>query len=198
LEAFWTLDHSGDAVWLYGSYQSVDNEGNLIHEFRPRVGGNVFALLVAGEAIPFQASLLQAERFFAVGMFDPQMIGAEDRDLGRRMALSGAAVGSSAVVAQIRVGERSSTTDWSTLAERDRWGREKALSELGAFARLWASASSSYLHGRVSRAYFASMVWNVQRKRVFTAASRAASGMAFAGLHTLSPGFWRGIRTKVK
>jgi hypothetical protein len=63
---------------------------------------------------------------------------------------------------------------------------------------LWASANSSYLHGRVSRAYFASMVWNLQRKNMFTAASRTTSGMVFAGWHTLSLDFWRGIRTNVK
>jgi len=198
LEAFWALDQSSDAVWLYGSYLSVDNDGNLVNEFHPDVGGNIFALLVAGESIPFQASLLQAKQFFAVGAFDPRITGVEDRDLGRRIALSGTVVRTSAVVTKIRVGEQGSTTDWSTLAERDRWGREKALSEQDAFARLWASASSSYLHGRVSRAYFASGVWNLQRKNIFTAASRVTSGIVFAGWHLLSTEFWRGLRTRIK
>jgi glycosyltransferase involved in cell wall biosynthesis len=198
LDAFWDLDQSSDAVWLYGSYQSVDNEGHLINEFHPDVSGNVFALLVAGESIPFQASLLQTERFFAVGAYDPQITGVEDRDLGRRMALSGTVARASAVVAQIRVGEQGSTTDWSTLAEGDRWGREKALSELGAFARLRASATSSYLHGRVSRAYFASMGWNLRRRNMFTAASRLTSGVVFAGCHLLSTEFWRGLRTRIR
>jgi glycosyltransferase involved in cell wall biosynthesis len=198
LEAFWALDQSSDAVWLYGSYLSVDNDGNLVNEFHPDVGGNVFALLVAGESIPFQASLLQAKQFFAVGAFDPRITGVEDRDLGRRIALSGTVVRTSAVVTKIRVGEQGSTTDWSTLAEGDRWGREKALSEQGAFMRLQASASSSYLHGRVSRAYFASMVWNLQRKNIFTAASRVTSGIVFVGWHLLSTEFWRGLGTRIK
>jgi hypothetical protein len=198
LEAFWALDQSSDAVWLYGSYLSVDNDGNLVNEFHPDVGGNIFALLVAGESIPFQASLLQAKQFFAMGAFDPQITGVEDRDLGRRMALSGDVVGTSAVVAKIRVGQQGSTTDWSILAESDRCGREKALNEQGAFARLRASANSSYLYGRVSRAYFASMVWNLQRKNIFTAASRVTSGIVFAGWHLLSTEFWRGLRTRIK
>jgi glycosyltransferase involved in cell wall biosynthesis len=198
LDAFWDLDQSSDAVWLYGSYQSVDNAGHLINEFHPDVSGDVFALLVAGESIPFQASLLQTERFFVVGAYDPQITGVEDRDLGRRMALSGTVARTSAVVVKIRVGEQGSTTDWSTLAEGDRWGREKALSELGAFARLRASATSSYLHGRVSRAYFASMVWNLKRRNMFVAANRATLGMIFAGQHMLSVDFWRGLRTRVK
>lgn len=198
LEAFWALDQSSDAIWLYGSYQLVDNDGNLLNEFHPRVSGNIFALLVAGESIPFQASLLQTEQFYAAGAFDPKITGVEDRDLGRRIALFGTAAGTSAVVAKIRVGQQGSTTDWSKLAERDRWGREKALNEQGAFAHLWASASSSYLHGRVSRAYFASAVWNLQRKNIFMAASRATSGMVFAGWHLLSTEFWRGLRTRIK
>jgi glycosyltransferase involved in cell wall biosynthesis len=198
LDAFWALDQSSDAVWLYGSYQSVDNDGNLIREFHPDVSGDIFALLVAGESIPFQASLLQARQFFAVGAYDPRITGVEDRDLGRRMALFGTVARTSAVVAKIRVGEQGSTTDWSMLAEGDRWGREKALSEQGAFARLWTSANSSYLHGRVSRAYFASMVWNLKRRNMFVAANRATLGMIFAGQHMLSVDFWRGLRTRVK
>jgi glycosyltransferase involved in cell wall biosynthesis len=197
LDAFWRLDQSSDAAWLCGSYQSVDNDGNLIHEFHPDVGGNIFSLLVAGEAIPFQASLLQAEQFFAVGAYDPQITGVEDRDLGRRMALRCTVAKTPAVVARIRVGEEGSSTNWSTLAEGDRWGREKALREQGALARLWASAKSSYFHGRVSRALFASMVWNLRAKNMFTAASRATLGVAFAGWYAFSPGFWRGMGTQV-
>lgn len=197
LAAFWKLAQSGEADWLYGSYQSVDNDGNLIEEFHPDVRGNICALLVAGEAIPFQASLLKTVPFYTVGMFDPQITGVEDRDLGRRMALAGTVAKTPAVVAQIRVGQVGSTTNWASLAADDRWGREKALNEPGAFNRLWRSANSNYLHGRVSRAYIASMIWNLQRKNLFRAASRATSAVAFAGWYTLSTGFWRGLRTKI-
>lgn len=197
LAAFWELAQSSDVIWLYGSYQSVDNEGNLVEEFHPDARGNICALLVAGEAIPFQASLLKTLPFYTVGMFDPQITGVEDRDLGRRMALTGIVAKTPAVVAQIRVGQVGSTTNWARLAADDRWGREKALNEQCAFSRLWRSADSSYLHGRVSRAYFASMTWNLQRKNLFRAASRATSAVAFAGWYTLSTGFWRGLRTKI-
>lgn len=201
LEAFWRLDkEANDASWLYGSYQTVDNDGNLIEEFHPGITGNIFALLVAGEGIPFQLSLLRATQFFAVGGFDPHpaIIGVEDRDVGRRIALTGSVVRTPAIVAKIRVGEQGSTTNWATLAERDRWGREKALSAQHAFARLRASANSSYLRGRVSRAYFASVVWNLQHKNIFAAASRTTAALALAGLHTFSADFWRGLRTKIK
>jgi hypothetical protein len=200
LDTFWALDQASDAVWLYGSYQTVDNAGTLIEEFHPGITGNIFALLVAGEGIPFQVSLLQAKQFYAVGGFDPHptITGVEDRDLGRRMALTGSVAYTPAIVAKIRIGEQGSTTNWTTLAESDRRGREKVLGAQNAFARLRTSANSSYWRGRVSRAYFASMVWNLQRTNIFTAVSRATAGLAFAGVHTLSADFWRGLRTKIK
>jgi glycosyltransferase involved in cell wall biosynthesis len=200
LDALWALDQTSDAVWLYGSYQTVDNDGNLIEEFHPGIAGNIFALLVAGEGIPFQVSLLQARQFYAVGGFDPHptITGVEDRDLGRRMALTGAVAYTPAIVAKIRIGQQGSTTNWATLAESDRRGREKVLSAQNAFARLRGSANSSYWRGRVSRAYFASMVWNLRRKNIFAAASRATAGLVLAGAHTLSADFWHGLRTKIK
>ena len=198
LQAFWKLAQTTNAAWLYGSYQSVDNDGNLVHEFHPEVGGNIFALLVAGESIPFQASLLKTQQFYAAGMFDPKITGVEDRDLGRRMALAGDVAKTPAVVAQIRVGLVGSTTDWSRLAGDDRWGREKALNEQSAFSRLWASAESSYLHGRVSRAYLASLVWNLQHQNMLIAASRAVSVLAFTGQYFLTADYWRGLRTRIK
>lgn len=200
LTAFANLAQKSDAAWLYGGYRTVDNDGNLVQEFCYEVNGNIFALLVAGEGIPFQASLLQSQHFHAVGGYDPNptLTGVEDRDLGRRMALTGAIAYTPAVVAQIRIGEQGSTTNWSILAEGDRLGREKALSAPNALSSLFASAQSSYWHGRVSRAYFASMVWNLQHKQLLVATSRACSGVAFTGRHTFSADFWRGLGTKIK
>jgi len=56
-------------------------------------------------------------------------------------------------------------------------GARKALSSTGALVRLRSSAESSYWHGRVSRAYVASTVWNLRRKRIWTAANRAGAGL---------------------
>ncbi len=90
MEAFWQLYQNTKANWLYGSYQTVTNQGNVVEVIRPAITGNVFALFVAGEAIPFQASLLNNELFHAIGTFDPHpdIVGVEDRDVGRRMALA--------------------------------------------------------------------------------------------------------------
>jgi glycosyltransferase involved in cell wall biosynthesis len=197
-QAIAALARGTQAIWLFGAYQAVDNQGALIREFRPDLQGNVFAWLVAGEAIPFQASWLEAKSFFAAGGFDPQITGPEDRDLGRRLALAGDVARTDAAVARIRVGEQGSTTVWSGLAALDRYGREKALRETGAFSRLRASARTGYWRGRVARAYLASTTWNLRRRRGFTALSRAASGLAIAGWHTLTPGFWHGLRTGLR
>ena len=196
--AFWNLDHETDASWLFGCWQTVDNNGDIKEEFCPELNGNIFALLVAGEGLPLQASLLKADRFFSAGGFDPTITGVEDRDLGRRMALTNSITHVPALVAKVRVGIVGSTTDWSRLAEDDRRGREKALLPSSAFCRLRDSANRSYWHGRVSRAYFASMVWNLKRKNILTALSRAMLGLAFAGVHSFTGEFWSGLRTKIQ
>jgi glycosyltransferase involved in cell wall biosynthesis len=198
--AFWELDQSCEAIWLYGSYQSVDNNDRLIEEFHPGLHGNIFAQLVSGEGIPFQASLLDAKHFHAVGAFDLTsiIVGVEDRDVGRRMALAGPVAYTPTVVAKIRIGQTGSTTNWTTIAEGDRWGREKALSAHTAFSRLHASVDNDYWRGRVSRAYFASMLWNLKHRNTLTATSRALGGLSFSSLHLPSASFWKGLCTKVK
>lgn len=198
LQAFWELAKITDAIWLHGHYQAVDNQGKVLKEFDPEMEGEIFAHLIAGEGIPLQASLLDADFFFKAGAFDPTIPGVEDRDLCRRMALLGKTAGTRAAVAQIRVGEQGSTTDWSKIAERDRWGREKALLERGAYAKIRTSATHSYWRGRASRACLASMVWNLQRKNIFTAASRALASLAISYRYALSGEYWKGLRTKIK
>lgn len=200
LSAFWQLDQAGGGVWLYGSYQTINNDGDLVDEFHPELSGDIFAILVAGESIPFQVSFLRAADFFTVGGFDcePEIIGVEDRDLGRRLAVRGTVAYTPFVVAQIRIGEQGSTTNWNTIHEGDRWGREKALRMQHAFRHLHASASSNYWHGRVCRAYVASAGWNLKRGNLFTAVSRTTAALSFTGYRVFVPSFWRGLRTKIK
>lgn len=198
-EAFWKLDQTSPAAWLYGSYQTIDNDGKLVEEIHPQITGNIFALLVASEGIPFQVSLLRTSEFFAAGMYDPNLIGVEDRDLGRRIARLGEVVWMPTVVAQIRIGQVGSTTDWSKLAEQDRQGREKALSQPCALSRLQHSAQDDdFLRGRVGRAYLASSLWNWQHGNYFIAVSRLTSLLAVTGPHILSAVYWRGLRTRIK
>jgi glycosyltransferase involved in cell wall biosynthesis len=199
MNTFWTMEKDISTIWLFGSYQTIDNHNNLVAEFHPMdMNGNNFALLVAGESIPLQASLINTESFFKAGAFDPQFTVTEDRDLGRRLALLGTASGSETVVVRIRIGQAGSSSNWAIQPECDRLGREKALQIQKSYIRLLDSAKSSYLHGRVCRAYLASMIWNLKHKSLATALNRAWFGMLFAGYHSLSLNFWRGIRTKIR
>ena len=127
MNVFWELSQKEEnAAWLYGSWRTVDNDGNFINEFYPELNGNIFALLVSGEGLPLQASLLKAHSFYMAGAYDPIPIltGVEDRDMGRRVALIGDVASTSTVVAQVRIGEVGSSTNWKMIAEGDRWGRE--------------------------------------------------------------------------
>jgi glycosyltransferase involved in cell wall biosynthesis len=198
LKAFWSLDRECDAAWLLGGWRTVDNDGNLVEEFNPPLKGNIFALLVAGEGLPFQASFLRTEKFFKAGAFDPTIIGVEDRDLGRRIALIEEITYTPSVAAEIRIGQVGSSTNWGILAEDDRWGREKALSSPNAFHRLRLSANSNYWRGRVTRAYFASMIWNFIHKNWLIAFNRLLAGVSFSGVSILYKDYWEGLRTKIK
>ncbi len=200
LEAFWDVAQGTDAIWLHGDWQTEDNGGRLVAEFRPPLSGNISALLVAGEGLPLQASLVRAESFFELGGYDasPSITGVEDRDLGRRLALMGEVAHVPAIVARVRIGESGSTTQWSAIAERDRLGRERALGIPGSRATLRASARSSYWRGRVCRAYCASGAWNLRRRNIATAVSRWLAAVGFAGASSVTPAFWAGLRTRIK
>jgi glycosyltransferase involved in cell wall biosynthesis len=204
LRAFWALDQrKEDAIWLNGSYQSVDNDGNVLENIHPENNGNNFALLVSGEGIPLQASLLDSRYFFKAGCFDPKITGVEDRDLGRRLVMLGNICHTPAYVAQIRIGIVGSTTNWAIIAEGDRMSRDNALNLKGSFTRLWDSAKTctwhgqvrrSYWHGRVCRSYLASMAWNLKNGNLLLALSRGLAGLAFMNWRFVSPDFWRGMR----
>jgi glycosyltransferase involved in cell wall biosynthesis len=206
LDAFWKLDQQqNEAIWLYGSYQAVDNDGRIVEEIYPYVTGYLFSLLVAGESLPFQVSLLRADHFFAVGGFDssPLILGVEDRDVGRRLAPRGPVAYIPAIVARIRIGEQGSTTNWGAIAERDRWGREKALKLQDSYNHIRKSLGlclqhdhmyRSYLAGRTLRAYIASMAWNLQHGNWMIAASRGMAGLFLTGFNILVADFWRGLR----
>ena len=196
LDVFWALDQDSDDIWLYGSYQTVDNDGKIIDEFHPGLTGNIFAFLVAGESIPFQLSLIEAGAFFRAGAFDPKITGVEDRDVGRRLALIGDVAFTDHLVAQIRIGEEGSSTDWSRIAEDDRMCRDEALLDEKSFERIRASTKSSYWHGRVTRAYMASAIWNFKRRKISSVINRAIASLYFVGIHPLKRDFWEGLRHK--
>lgn len=200
LNAWYRLAHATQADGLYGAYQCMNEGGEVFAEFAPDIQGNIFPVLVAGESLATQSCLLEARLFFEVGAFDTTFGMAEDRDLMRRFAFAGRFARTAHRVVRIRVGEGTSSTRgrWALRPEYDRRGREKALATQGALARVRAAAPSSYWRGRVSRAYFASMVWNLQQQRVTTAISRGVTGAALLTSQVTRSEFWRGLRTPVK
>lgn len=196
LQHLWALAERSEAAWLYGSTQLVDRQEKPIIQLHHRLTGNCFAHVMAGEWIPLQASLIRAEAFFAVGGFNPLISGPEDIDLLRQIALHGDLAETDKLVACVARGEEGSTTNYERHAVLRRSSRERILEAPGVFERFRTSAGASYLRGRVLRVYLTSAVWNLQRRRLFTAASRATSGLAalvLAGQHLFSASYWQAL-----
>ena len=201
LKCLWQLACSSSAAWLYGGTQLVDRQGNNLIQLHHGMVGNCLSQVLGGEWIPLQSSLIEARTFLAVGGFDPVIAGPEDIDLCRRIALRSDLAGTDQNVACVSMGQEGSTTDYGRHKLDRRWAREKVLNEPGAFSRLYHSAhhsltNRSYWYGRVARVYLTSVVWNLQRRRPFTAGSRMAFGLAsvvLAGQHLFSIDFWQAL-----
>jgi len=206
LKCLWQLACSADAAWLYGGTQLVDRQGNNLIQLHHGMEGNCFSQVLGGEWIPLQSSLIEAQTFLAVGGFDPVIVGPEDIDLCRRIALRNDLAGTEQIVACVSMGREGSTTDYGRHELDRRWAREKVLNEPGAFTRLYRSAhdsldNGSYWYGRVTRVYLTSVVWNLQHRRLFAAASRTVFSLAsivLAGRHLFSTDFWRALGKQYK
>ena len=199
LTHFYNLAQSATAVWLYGATQLVDRDDQPLIQLHHGLRGNCFAQVMAGEWIPLQSSLIEAETFFEVGGFHPLIPGSEDIDLLRRIALRGELDAVTALVSQLEMGLAGSTTDYDWSALMARWARELILNEVGVFKRLQASVSSSEWHGRIIRLYLTSMVWNLKKRRLLTAVSRAtytAAALLNAGQALFSKKMWHALASK--
>ncbi|MGD2159307.1 MAG: glycosyltransferase family A protein [Anaerolineales bacterium] len=200
---FWELIQQKKAAMYYGGYRFVDSRGVTLEECFPNEGGNCFIRFMSGEWQPLQASLFDARIFHSIGGFASLELlrgGDEDVDLTRRISLQADIAGVTKLVAAIRIGRSESTTNYTNLKEQSRVSREKVLHVPGAFARLRDSAISRpadlcYWQGRVAWVYLTSVLWNLQHKKPFTAASRLIYGLTsfiLAGKNVISPSFWRG------
>jgi glycosyltransferase involved in cell wall biosynthesis len=198
------LASAQQAAWLYGGFQLVNNDGELIAEICPEEEGNCYVQLMASEWIPLQASLIKSHAFFAVGGFaslHSLLGGYEDIDLSRQIVRYYEMARTPQTVASIRAGDEGSTTDYANLFRQNRLSRDKALSMPGAFLRLAESANgtgtkSAYWYGRIVYYYSAALAWNMKKKRFFTGVSRGAyaiAGFAVSGRRILSTQFWSGL-----
>jgi hypothetical protein len=201
LQHLWELARRSDAAWLYGNAQARDRQGNPLLQLHFRLPANCFLPVMAGEWIPLQTSLIDARVFFALSGFHPLLAGPEDIDLLRRVALQYEIASTDHIVANILFGADGSTTDWKRHTIQRRWAREAILGEPGAFSRLNSSLrqlppSDISWHGQIARIYLTSMVWNLQRRRLWSAASRAAhatAAVAYSGSSVFSSAFWRAL-----
>jgi glycosyltransferase involved in cell wall biosynthesis len=197
LEVLRELSKNNNAVLFYGGSTLTDRKGKMLLNLVPNLPGNCFIQLIAGEWIPLGSYIVHAQTFFEAGGFNPQMTMGEDSDLTRRIALLGDFSGISTLVLQAEVGEKGSTADYRQLPTQSRAAREMILDHPKAYPRMITSATNSFWYGRIVRAYLTSTLWNLQRRKIFIAATRAffALRACFAsGMHLNTADFWRAIR----
>jgi hypothetical protein len=191
---FWQLWQNQEAAWLYGSSQLVKRNGSQLIQLQHEIEGNCFLQAMAGEWIPLQSSLIEAKLFHQLGGFSALITGPEDIDLFRRICLYGNVAGTSGLIASIERGEVGSTTPYNRHPQMSRLAREQILDDPLAFHRMKENATSGYWLGRMLRIYFTSALWNLQHKRLATAASRLVSGLAVIALSHLrisTMSFWK-------
>ena len=199
LNAFWQLaSRQPNAAWIYGGIQIVDEHRTVLAEINSSLKGNCFAQIMGGAWAPIQASVIEAHAFFQVGGFSPLICGTEDEDLCRRIAYHGDFANTPEKVACLYRGQTWSTsTNYHRAPEDTKYSRDLILSKPKTFQRLRSSVDSSYWSGRVLRVYLSTLLWNLRKKRFFTALSRLLYSSAFLGLsikYLFSRDYWAGLR----
>lgn len=195
----WELSQESDAPWLYGITQLVDRDDRPLIKLHHQLHGNVFANVMAGEWIPLQSSLIRSSDFFRVGGFNTLLAGPEDIDLLRRIASSGDVAETANLIANLEIGDGGTTTDYQAHPTASRWAREKIIDKPGTFARLQASAHSTAMHGRITRIYLTSLLWNLRRGRLLTVMDRGVGGamsMFCANAGLLKSSYWKSVLTE--
>jgi glycosyltransferase involved in cell wall biosynthesis len=195
LQNFWLLAQNSNAAWLYGGARLIDLIGKQEITLHLGLNGNCFVQMMAGEWIPTGAYLVNPESFFAVGGFNYLITQGEDKEMCQRIALrDDFACTSATVVAISRGGVSTSDNLLGLIAGRRE--REKILNETGAFTRMRTSANSAYWRGRIVRIYLASVIWNMQERRILTVVKRTALGLMgfiLAGQHIFNRDCWRAM-----
>lgn len=187
-----------DAVWICGGLRIVDEDGKILGESNSGLNGNCFAQIMGGAWAPIQSSIISSDAFFHVGGYNPFIVGTEDQDLCRRLALIGGFANVKAPVACLLRGQDWETsTNYMRAPNDTRQSRDDVLGQPGSFARTMASTNSPYWYGRMIRVCFSTIRLNLARKRLLTASSRTFFMLAIATLvwyRSLSGEFWAGLR----
>lgn len=190
------LAEASGNFWICGGYNLVDDEGNFISTVQPQIKGNIFALLVAGECLPFAASLIDREAFLRVGGLDSQITGISDIVLESQIALLSDFESVDEIVATVRLaGGKGTTHNWTNRTKQDyRSMREKALNSDGALIRMKESVQGDViLRGRACRSYLFSAALNILDGHFGVAARRLISLITLTSYYFVFPDFWHGL-----
>lgn len=182
------------AVFTFGSYEALIDEGAVVNVVPPIAVGHAYAVLVAGMGITLGAGLFRVDAFLAAGGFDLSFPVIQDMELLTRVSRLGEFVGLEAIVARWRAGGHSlSTTNRGAYPDACRRQREKAFCHPACaadLARSLAEHRSPELRGFLVRYYLGSAFRNARGGRVLTAMSRVGAGLALLGPGVAHGRFW--------
>lgn len=184
-----------NASIVYGATRVVDRDGKLLAEHHIGVDGNALVHVVCGELLPLLSNLFDSKSFFMVGGFDSRFVGAEDWDIGRRVALLGEVVNTNFPVACLVRDQENTTTDYSRARVFNKVSADLILDEKGSFSRMLASAKDHYWRGKMARAYLRGAAWNLKHRKFLKAGNRAAKAtvIVFSASHVFSLAFWKSV-----
>lgn len=190
---------STSAVWTYGAYELMNEEGKVISTVRPVVRGSFFALAVADARIPLGSALIRRDAYLQAGGIDPTLIPAEDADLLQRISLVGSVEMVDHLVARFRVDPQgATTTPWTMADEAGGRKRERVFAMPCCVRELRRSLAENdnepSLRGRLARYYWGSALRHLRAGSPLTALSRFGVGVQFFLPGCWSPKFWRGLR----
>lgn len=195
LAAMLEASRQDNPVMVYGGYRIHNEKKGLLDTLQPQLPPDVFPMLFAGEILPLQATWVKREAFFAAGGFDPFIKAAQDVDLLRRIALTGAAAGTSHLCAQVRVEHTASTTQWARQWEFWHMGMEKCQRLPVTLPRLLEDTQEMpYWRGRCAREYIAAAARKLKIKRPVNAPRRLAAAVRLSVGYTGCPAFQQGLR----
>lgn len=200
LQRFWELStQKPEALWLYGGIRIVDEQHATLGELNSGLNGHCFAQIMGGAWAPIQSSMIRARTFFEIGGFNPFISGTEDEDLCRRTAYLGEFANTAQTVACLFRGQVWKTsTNYLRGPEDTKYSRDLILSQPKAFSRLIATAGAGYYwYGRILRVYWSTILWNLNKKRYFTALSRLSYSLSAFVLslpYVFSAEYWQGVR----
>ena len=191
---------STGADWTYGSYNLMNDEGEIFASLLPYARGKVFADAVAGLAIPLGVSLIARPAFFSSGCFDVHMLVQEDTELLMRISLNGKVEFTDAVVANFRSGVTTkSTTQWNLSKQMGILKREKAFAMPGCVSQIHESfAEREYkpTRGKLVRFYAGSSCRHLRNWALLTALSRFLIALRLSFRGVFFRGFWDGLLSK--